>query len=126
MKTRSAKNKGRRLQNWACEKIAETFGENWGEGELIQSRPMGHSGVDVILLKEMKEKFPFSVECKNTERCETYKFIEQAKKNAEKDWLVIHKKNRSKPIVVLDAEVFFQIIKEVENGKKRFPAKQKV
>lgn len=115
IKVRSAKNKGRILQNWICEKIANLFNVEFNNQDdqcLIHSREMGQSGCDVILRGEIYELFPFDIEAKNTEKVSLYKFIEQAKSNTKegRDWLLFHKKNRSNPIVIMDAEVFFKII----------------
>ncbi|OQC75319.1 MAG: hypothetical protein BWX44_00050 [Spirochaetes bacterium ADurb.Bin001] len=35
------------------------------------------------------------------------------------DWLLVAKKNRIKPVVILDAERFFEILKEVPRFEKQ-------
>ena len=58
----SAKDKGRRLQKWVCEKISEITGfEHGSDGDdkPIESRGGGQSGVDVRLEPEVKKLFPF-------------------------------------------------------------------
>lgn len=115
MSTASRKAKGRNLQYWVAGKVAELFGLTFSYGDdlcPVKSRGMGQSGKDVYLTdSKLDELFPFDIECKNTEQAPVYSFIEQAKSNAraEDSWLVIHKKNRSKPIVIMDAEKFFEI-----------------
>lgn len=112
--TRSAKNKGARLQKWVIEKVSEVTGIKSGKDELISSRPMGQSGTDVVLIGEAKKLFPFSVECKNQETFHFIKWMEQAKANQlpDTDWMLVMSKNNFKPIVTLSAEKFFEIYKK--------------
>ena len=119
MSTASRKAKGRNLQYWVAGKVAELFGLTFSYGDdlcPVKSRGMGQSGRDVFLSdSKLDELFPFDLECKNTETVSLYAYIEQAKANAraEDSWMVIHKKNRSKPIVIMDAEKFFEIYRKV-------------
>lgn len=118
MKTSGCKAKGRRFQYWVAEKVAELLGVEFNQQDdlcAVHSREMGQSGTDVYVRdRELKKLFPYDVECKNTESVSLYKYIEQAKGNtkSENQWIVFHKKNRSKPIVILDAEHFFELLKE--------------
>ncbi len=107
----SRKAKSRRLQNWAAEKISKLLGIPWGRDELIAPREMGQSGTDVRLIGEALKGFPFSVECKAQETWAIPSWVIQTKSNQKKDtdWLLICKKNNKKPVVVIDAEVFFKI-----------------
>lgn len=115
MKIRSAKNKGKRLQNWTASKIAEITGLKVEKDGDIESRQMGMSGVDVILRGKAKELFPFSVENKNVETLNLFAAIGQAKNNimAGTNWLLICKKNREDPVVIIDAEIFFKLYKKI-------------
>lgn len=115
IKTRSAKNKGMRLQKWVASKICDLFSlefDNQNDDSYVQSRTCGLSGTDIILRGFVKDKFIYDVECKNTEKINLYKNIEQAKQNTEvgREWLLVHKKNHSKPIVILDADHFFELL----------------
>lgn len=112
MKTSSAKAKGRRLQQWVAEQIGKITGLPVGKDEMIASREMGQSGVDVRLIDKAKILFPYSVESKNTEHFNIWQTIEQAKSNQMEntDWLVIAKRNHHAPIAILDAEVFFKLV----------------
>jgi len=112
----AAKAKARRLQNWTAEKISELTGLPWGKDEVIAPREMGQSGTDVRLVGLAKEKFPYSVECKYQESWSVHSWIKQAKDNQlpGTDWLLVCKRNNHKPIVILDAEIFFGILKEME------------
>jgi len=118
MKTASKKAKGRNLQYWVCNQVANLFNITFDQQDdqcPIHSREMGQSGSDVYIRnKELYDMFPYDIECKNTENISVYSYIKQAISNTKsgRNWLVIHKKNRSAPIVILDANHFFEILKE--------------
>ena len=109
MKTSSAKAKGRLLQKWFVEVLIENLQLNPND---LESRPMGSQGEDVILGNESRKKFPLSVECKNQEAVNVWKSYEQCQDNCKgyEPCLVI-KRNRSKPLVVVDAEYFVSLFK---------------
>lgn len=113
----SGKAKGRRLQQWTANLISRVTGIPWGKDELIASREMGQSGVDVRLIGAAKELFPFSVECKAQEKWSIPAWIKQAKENEMADtvWLLIAKRNNEKPVMVMDAEKFFMLWSQVLN-----------
>ena len=118
IKIRSAKAKGRNLQNWVAKKISCLLGipfANQDDEALIASRQMGQAGTDVILRGEALKKFPFSIECKSCEQWNIPAFIKQAKKNTIKgtNWLLfLKRKSLKSPIVVLDANLFFILMEE--------------
>lgn len=115
MKTSSKKAKGRVLQQWVAKKIAKALDVPYhSQDDLcpIKSRGMGQQGADVYITDPaLWERFRYAIECKNTETISVYAYIEQAKKHATEGqpWMVVHKKNRHKPIVILDAEHFFTL-----------------
>ena len=110
MKTQSAKAKGRNLQKWVVNKLIEEFDIH---PEDIKSCSMGAGGEDVVMARAAREKFPFSVECKNVEKLNVWDAYEQAKANSSGyEPIVVMKKNHKKPLVVLDAEHFIEIIKD--------------
>lgn len=115
MKSRSRKNKGKRLQNWVCERLSQLLGVPWGKDCLIASREMGQTGCDIRLIGRAKDLVPFDFECKNQETWKLPEYIEQAKSNqgSKRDWLLVLKKNRFEPIVVMDAEVFFKLMEKI-------------
>lgn len=112
---KSKKAKARKLQNWAAKKISEVTGFSVQKDGDIEGRSMGQSGVDVILRGKAKEKFPFAVETKWQENTSLYKWLKQVKDNQGdfKYWLLIHKKNNSKPVAIMDASDFFTIYKDL-------------
>ncbi len=120
MKPQSAKAKGRSLQQWVCQKISELTGFEWGQDKPIESRAMGQSGCDIRLEEDVQKLVPFSIECKWQETWNIPSWIEQAKSNQKPDtnWLLVCKKSRQSPVVVMDAEVFFSLMSEVLHAKK--------
>lgn len=122
IKPSSAKAKGRNLQKWVCEQISKLTGIPWSsngkEDCPISSRPMGQSGTDVRLESHVKKLFPFSVECKWCESWSVPAWIEQAKTNQEEgtNWLLFCKRSRSDPVVIMDAEAFFELLRGVKDA----------
>lgn len=112
IKTSSAKAKGRNLQQWVAQQISDITGIPFGKDECISSREMGQSGTDIRLIGEAKDKFPFSVECKAQEAWSVHSWIDQAISNETEDmpWLLIAKRSRKQPIVILDAKLFFHLM----------------
>ena len=95
MKPRSAKNKGKRLQNKVRDLILEKF--NSLESDDVRSITMGESGEDILLSPAARKLFPFSVECKNQEKLNIWKSLEQSETNSGKHTpIVIFKRNRTK------------------------------
>mgnify|MGYP001345148869 FL=1 len=107
MKTQSAKAKGRRLQQWFRDLLIEKLDIH---PEDIESRSMGAGGEDLIMARAAREKFPYSIECKNQESVNLWKSYEQAQENS-KDYepVVVLKRNNSKPLVLVDAEYFVKL-----------------
>jgi hypothetical protein len=111
MKPSSAKAKGRNLQKWVRDQLIEQLEIH---PEDIESRSMGAGGEDLIMARAAREKFPFSLECKNVEKLNVWEAYEQAKANCGSyEPLVVMKKNLKKPLVVLDAEFFINLFKSV-------------
>ena len=63
MKTRSAKNKGKRLQNQVRDQLLENFKQL--EPDDIKSTTMGESGEDIQLSPAARKLIPYAIECKN-------------------------------------------------------------
>ena len=81
--------------------------------EDIESRSMGAGGEDLQLSPAARRKFPYSVECKNVEKLNVWGAYEQAAANSGKhEPLLVMKKNRKKPLVVLDLEAFIDLLKD--------------
>jgi len=120
IKVSSRKGKGRGLQYWVCERIADLFGVEFNQqndNSLIQSRSMGLNGTDVILRGEIYEKFPFDIECKSCESLSIPEWIRQARANKKNNrfWLLVFKKQTlgHMPLVVMEwntFEKFYRIV----------------
>jgi|TARA_B000000557_G_scaffold95406_1_gene77020 hypothetical protein len=115
MRPQSAKAKGRRLQQQFRDLLIEKLDIH---PEDIESRSMGAGGEDLIMARAAREKFPFSIECKNVEKLNVWEAYNQAKENS-KDYepIVVMKKNNQKALVVLDAEKFVEICQKLNLSK---------
>ena len=110
MKTSSAKSKGRRLQQWVRCLLISTFDL---EPDDVHSRSMGAGGEDVMLSPKARAIFPYSIECKNVEKLNLWEAWKQAEANAGGyEPLLIIKRNRQKPLAVVDAENFIGALNE--------------
>ena len=113
----SCKAKGRRFQQDIAKDISEIIGLAYGPDNDVASRGMGQNGTDIQLSPTARKAFPYSVECKCTERLDFWGSIKQARANCleETDWLLVVRRNREKPVVVLDWERFLEIQKNLSN-----------
>ena len=114
MKSRSRKNKGKKLENYVGKAIADAIGEKYGRYEMVRPAFGGEPGRDVILIGIASEKYPFSVECKNQEKWNLPVYIEQAIKNCQPgtDYQVIISKNRFEPHVIMRLDVWLDYWKQ--------------
>ena len=110
VKTQSAKAKGRRFQQWVRDQLIEKLDVH---PEDVESRSMGAGGEDLIMARAAREKFPYSIECKNQETLNVWKSYEQAESNSgDYEPVVFIKRNNQKPLVVVDAEYFVRLHNE--------------
>mgnify|MGYP001255607725 CR=1 FL=1 len=122
MRPQSAKAKGRRLQQQFRDLLIEKLDIH---PEDIESRSMGAGGEDLVMARAAREKFPFSIECKNVEKLNVWEAYNQAKENSTPsrlsgnayEPLVVMKKNNHKALVVLDAEKFVEICQKLNLSK---------
>jgi len=109
MNTRSAKAKGRRLQQTVRDLILKKFKDL--QEDDVRSTSMGTGGEDIQLSPKAREKFPFSIECKNTESLNVWKMMEQAEANSKGHIpLGVFKRNGSKCYCVLDLNDFLNLL----------------
>ena len=107
MKTQSEKAKGRKLQQWMRNLLIEKLEVH---PEDIESRSMGAGGEDLIMARAAREKFPMSIECKNQEKVNVWVAYKQAEDNSGNyEPVVVIKRNKVKPLVVVDAEYFVSL-----------------
>ncbi len=106
MKPQSAKAKGRKLQQWVRDQLIEQLNVH---PEDIESRSMGAGGEDLIMARDARKKFPYSIECKNQEKLNVWDAYEQASTNSgNHEPIVFIKKNGKEPLVVLSATHFIR------------------
>ena len=109
MKTRSAKAKGRRLQNKIRDLLLEEFNEL--EPDDIRVAIMGETGEDIKLSPAARKQIPYSFECKNQEKLNIWSSLEQAEENSgDYPPVLIFKRNRSKTYVTIELEEFMKLI----------------
>jgi hypothetical protein len=109
LKTSSRKAKGRKLQQWARDKILEIFPRL--KPADVLSTSMGANGEDLLLSTAARRKLPLSFECKNLAKFVGYTYMKQAEANAPKNTqpVVIIKANREQPLAIIDAEYFLRL-----------------
>ena len=126
MNVRTKKAKGRRLQKRVVELILKYFPE-LSEDD-VRSVPSSVPGSDIQLSAYAKQLIPFSIECKNQERINLYKFWEQAKVNGMKERLeplLVVKSNFREELAVLRLEYLIKLISEVKDGKRKIRGNNK-
>ena len=115
MKASSCKAKGRKLQNYVRDILRKIFIEEWTrlpklEEDDIKSQTMGMCGEDIVLSPAAKKIIPFSFECKNQERLNVWKSIEQAESNCEdRIPVVVFKRNRTKTYAIIELNQLMKI-----------------
>ena len=110
MKPRSAKNKGKRLQNKIRDLILEKFNSKL-EPDDVKVAIMGESGEDIKLSPAARKLIPYSFECKNQEKLNIWSSLEQAEENSgDYSPILIFKRNRSKTYVTIELEEFIKLI----------------
>jgi hypothetical protein len=112
MKTSSAKQKGRLLQQKVRDVILATFTEL--EADDVKSTSMGAGGADVQLSPAARRLFPFEIECKSLAAVGVYKFYDQAKTHGKHEPLVVVKQNGCKPLAIVDLECFIKLVKDAK------------
>ena len=111
MSARSAKAKGRRLQNHVRDLLREAFPSL--EEDDIKSQTMGMCGEDIVLSPLAKNEIGYSFECKNKERLDLWKSLEQAEENCEdRTPVLVFKRNHTKTYVAFEIDCFIELIKE--------------
>ena len=110
MKPQSAKQKGRKFQQWVRDLLIEKLDIH---PEDIESRSMGAGGEDIMMARAARASFPLSIECKCQQSVNIWKSYEQAKENSGNyEPIVFLKRNNTKPLVLVDAEYFVKLYKK--------------
>ena len=114
MKAKSAKAKGRKLQNFVVKELREAYPEL--EEDDIKAQIMGVSGEDVVLSPLAKRLIGLSFECKNQERLNLWDSLEQAENNCDdRTPVLVFKRNRSKTYAAIPFEFLIKLITEKED-----------
>lgn len=109
----SRKAKGRTLQNFVHNNILLNF-PTLEDGD-VKKAIMGESGIDIKLSPHARRIFPYGIECKNTEKINIWSAINQCEDNAIKEKLtplLVIKRNRTDPHVVLKWDDFIKLVKK--------------
>ena len=113
VKARSAKNKGKRLQNILRDKLVELYPELKDD---IGSQIMGMTGEDIVLTPHAKTLLPYSFECKNVEKLNIWSALEQTSKNCEdRIPALVFTRNYTPTYVALPFEHLIELIKRYNN-----------
>lgn len=114
----SRKGKGRNLQKFICQEIADLIGAYYNQGDdqcLIHSREMGISGIDIVLRGNALVEFPFSVEAKCSEGLNLLETYQQATDNVVKgtDWMIVHqRKSIPETLCIISWNTFKKLFKK--------------
>lgn len=73
---------------------------------------MGAAGEDVLLSAAARKLVPFQIECKNKGHVSVYTWYNQARDHGKHEPLLVIKENHAAPLVLLDAKVFFEILRK--------------
>lgn len=115
--TRSAKAKGRTLQNKVRDRVRAINPEL--ESFDVRSCTMGESGEDVQLTAKARAIFPFTTECKKRKAFAIYKDYDQANRHSVKspgEPLLVIEADRRKPLAIVDLEVFLAMARATFGG----------
>ena len=77
----------------------------------IKSQTMGMPGEDIVLSPAARKVIPYSFECKNKERLDLWKSLEQASENSEeREPVLVIKRNRTKVYAVIEWDSFRKLL----------------
>ena len=115
MKTKSAKAKGRALQDWVRDTLIKHFCTSLlystGESE-IRCALMGEGGADIKISGRIKGSLPYQFECKNQEKYKNiYDAYDQARSHGGNESVVVIKMNHKKPLAIMDADKFIEMLR---------------
>ena len=116
LNTRSSKAKGRRLQTWVVAELLTLFHDLTCDD--IRSTGMGQAGEDVQLSQKARNEIKASFECKNVERVNIWSAYKQAQANCATNAraIVVVKKNKHKPLAIMDAQELFKLLRKREGN----------
>lgn len=70
----------------------------------------------MLLSPKARKTFPVAIECKNIAKFAGYKYYDQSKANAKdgQEPIAVVKANLKKPLVLVDMEYFFKLLRSVK------------
>ena len=107
VKPRSAKNKGKKLQNLVVKMVLDKFPDLTSRD--VTSTIMGESGKDVKLSEAAFKKFPYDTECKSLAKFAIYTHYEQ-RGEPDGERLLVIRGNHKKALAVISLEHFMELI----------------
>ena len=111
MKQINRRRKVWRLQNLVRAKILSTF--DILRPTDVSIAKTGEGEADIKLSKIVKRILPYQFECKYQERLFTlHRWFNQSRKHGRLEPILICKMNVTKPLLIMDLDHFFDIIKE--------------
>ena len=109
MKAKSAKAKGRKLQNLVVKELRKAYPEL--DDDDIKGQIMGMSGEDVVLSPLAKRLIGLSFECKNQEKLNLWDSLLQAENNSQKRTpVLVFKRNRSSIYAAIPFEFLIKLL----------------
>ncbi len=79
----------------------------------VRSTSMGAGGEDVQLSTAARAVIPFQIECKNKREVAVSNWYDQAKEHGTHTPLLIVKQDHDEPLAVVDAKVFFDMVRKL-------------
>jgi len=118
---KASKAKGRRLQNYVRDMLREVY-INSLEHDDIKSQTMGMTGEDIVRSPAAKKRCAFSFECKNVERLQIWRAIEQCEGNMpdNNSPAIVFKKNGKQPYVAIPFTVFCDMLQYEEDKRNEY------
>ena len=116
---KSSKAKGRRLQNYVRDMLRDVYAESLEEDD-IKGQTMGMTGEDIVRSPAAKKLCAFSFECKNVERLQIWRAIEQSEANNpdHSSPAIVFKKNGKQPYVAIPFTTFCDMLQLEEDIRK--------
>ena len=120
---KASKAKGRRLQNYVRDMLRDIYGQLHEDD--IKSQTMGMTGEDIVRSPAAKKACTFSFECKNVERLQIWRAIEQCETNKPdcSSPAVVFKKNGKSPYIAIPFQVFCDML-QFENERREVEQKK--
>jgi len=110
MKTSSAKAKGRHCAREVKDKLLE-WAPNLEERDFVITSS-GETGPDLKLSPRASETYPFVVECKNVEKFNVWKALEQNEKHEGEGYpILFFKRNNSKLYACMEIDNFLKLVR---------------